>query len=194
MYYAGLVDNPRSLAVSPASKRGGPVITYASTRDIQKVWALIDANGDGRAERLVKLIDGLDKPNGIAWGNGDLYVSGWVGDKGMIWRFDDIDQAALAGKVGLACSLLWGWWWWVGGWGGEFWGGGGSQWRLHLAVPLARRSHPCCCPGHAWIDACAAPHPACGSARDPSWAVLPPPPPPPTPNPSPGAAPAGRRP
>jgi len=40
-----------------------------------KVVLLRDANGDGKAEVEQVLLEGLDSPSGIAWGDGTLYVA-----------------------------------------------------------------------------------------------------------------------
>lgn len=63
-----------------------------------QVVALVDQDGDGRAESKVDLITvGLEKPTGVAWRNGSLYVSGFAGGRGVVWRYDGVDAAALAG-------------------------------------------------------------------------------------------------
>jgi hypothetical protein len=41
-----------------------------------QVYALVDKNGDGVAEQLTVLKTGLFWPNGIAWRNNSLYVTG----------------------------------------------------------------------------------------------------------------------
>jgi hypothetical protein len=107
----GLINNARSLAVSKNSKwPGGPIIVYASSKMAKRVYALVDLDGDGRADSLTEIARGLDKPQGMDWYNGDLYVSGWSGPDGMIWRLKDVDKYALQGKVrgrhdGVCCDV-----------------------------------------------------------------------------------------
>lgn len=98
-YPGGLINNARSLAVSGNSKYpGGPVIVYASSKLAKRVYALVDYDADGKADKLVEIANGLDKPQGMDWHKGDLYVSGWQGAEGMIWRLKDVDSYALSGK------------------------------------------------------------------------------------------------
>jgi glucose/arabinose dehydrogenase len=63
------VPGARSLALSP----GG--IVFVGTRKADRVYALQDRDGDGRAERRWVIADGLNTPNGVAFRNGDLYVA-----------------------------------------------------------------------------------------------------------------------
>ena len=64
----GLINNARSLAVSGNSKHpGGPIITYVSSKMAKRVYALIDWTGDGTADKLVEIANGLDKPQGMDW-------------------------------------------------------------------------------------------------------------------------------
>lgn len=61
---------------------------FVSTRSGGRLYALRDADGDGRAERRWVLADGLAMPNGIALKDGDLYVA----DLGRILRLRDIER------------------------------------------------------------------------------------------------------
>jgi glucose/arabinose dehydrogenase len=63
------VDNARSLAISP----GGTV--FVGNRDEDKVYAVKDVNGDGKADKKWTIASGLNMPNGVAFRNGDLYVA-----------------------------------------------------------------------------------------------------------------------
>ncbi|ROR32142.1 glucose/arabinose dehydrogenase [Inmirania thermothiophila] len=67
--YAWPVPGARSLALGP----GGTV--FVGSRGEGRVYALHDADGDGRAERVEVLLAGLDTPNGVAVGGDDLYVA-----------------------------------------------------------------------------------------------------------------------
>src|SRR5467141_968118 len=79
--YADSVGNAREMALGP---RG----TVFVGSWIGKVYAVIDRNGDHKADRVVVIASGLDQPNGVAVHNGALYVA----TKSKILRFDDIEQ------------------------------------------------------------------------------------------------------
>jgi glucose/arabinose dehydrogenase len=66
--YAEDVGNAREMALGP---RG----TVFVGSWIGKVYALIDRNGDHKADRVVTIATGLDEPNGVAVHNGALYVA-----------------------------------------------------------------------------------------------------------------------
>jgi glucose/arabinose dehydrogenase len=80
--YADTVPGARSMALSP----GG--ILYVGTRDEGRIYAVVDADHDLRAERIVVVADGLESPNGVAWRDGALYVA----EIHRIVRYDDIDR------------------------------------------------------------------------------------------------------
>ncbi|MGI5817183.1 MAG: PQQ-dependent sugar dehydrogenase [Armatimonadota bacterium] len=81
-YYASDVPGARSMALSP----GG--ILYVGTRRDGNVYAVIDADGDHRAERVVLIDSGMNMPNGVAWRDGSLYVA----EINRILRYDEIDE------------------------------------------------------------------------------------------------------
>ena len=81
--YADKVDSARELAVSPSG------IVFVGSRKAGKVYALIDADKDGVAEKVVTVAEGLNKPNGVALLNGALYVA----EISRILRFDNIEQS-----------------------------------------------------------------------------------------------------
>ena len=64
--------------VGSMSARGGPV------------YALVDRNGDGRADEMKIVATGLQQPAGVAFHNGSLYVSSTT----RIVRLDDIERQA----------------------------------------------------------------------------------------------------
>lgn len=66
--YAAQVPNARQLA------RGAKGTVFAGSRDAGKVYALVDADGDGRAEKVRTIASGLRMPSGIAFRDGDLYI------------------------------------------------------------------------------------------------------------------------
>jgi glucose/arabinose dehydrogenase len=63
------VENARSLAISP----GGTI--FVGNRDQDKVYAIKDVDGDGKADKKWTIATGLNMPNGVAFRNGDLYVA-----------------------------------------------------------------------------------------------------------------------
>ena len=67
--YSDQVPNARELAV------GAKGTVFVGSNDAGKVYALTDANGDGVAERVRVIASGLQLPVGVAFRDGDLYVS-----------------------------------------------------------------------------------------------------------------------
>lgn len=80
--YADSVPNARSMALGPR----GTVFVGSRTGD--KVHALVDSDGDHKADRRIVIASGLDQPNGIAMRDGALYVA----TASRLLRFDDIEQ------------------------------------------------------------------------------------------------------
>ena len=79
--FADDVENARQIAVS---KKG---IVYAGSRKAGNVYALIDHNSDGVADKKIVIAEGLNMPSGLAIKDGDLYV----GEVHRIIRFKKID-------------------------------------------------------------------------------------------------------
>jgi glucose/arabinose dehydrogenase len=79
--FADGLDNPRSLAL------GDKGTVFVGTRSEGAVYALPDANRDGKADRVITVAKGLNSPNGVAFRNGSLYVA----EISRILRFDDIE-------------------------------------------------------------------------------------------------------
>jgi glucose/arabinose dehydrogenase len=80
--FSGDVPGARSLALSPSG------VLYVGTQDAGKVYALVDRNGDGKADHVYTVASGLDTPNGVAWKDGALYV----GLISRVLRLDAIDE------------------------------------------------------------------------------------------------------
>jgi glucose/arabinose dehydrogenase len=76
------VADARSLALG---ERG---TLFIATRRVGRVYAVTDANGDGRFDPPRVLLDGLRMPNGIAIHGGALYVA----ENHRIVRYDGIEQ------------------------------------------------------------------------------------------------------
>jgi glucose/arabinose dehydrogenase len=68
-HYSDRTANARSLALAD----DGTV--YVGTMTEGKVYALQDKDGDGYAETVKTIAQGLNVPNGVAWYQGDLYVA-----------------------------------------------------------------------------------------------------------------------
>jgi len=86
--YAPDVPGARSLALSPAG------IVYVGTRGEGSVYAVVDEDRDGSAERVVTIARGLRQPNGIAWHEGSLYVA----EVHRVLRFAAIDRFVTTGR------------------------------------------------------------------------------------------------
>jgi hypothetical protein len=63
------IDGARSMAVVVSLNT-----VFVGTRG-SNVYAIIDANRDGKAEGAVRVLSGLRVPNGVAWKDGYLYVA-----------------------------------------------------------------------------------------------------------------------
>lgn len=72
----------RSLAVSAEGT------VFVGTRETNRVYAVRDEDGDGRAERVHTIATSLDTPNGVAVHDGDLYVA----EISRILRYPDIES------------------------------------------------------------------------------------------------------
>jgi glucose/arabinose dehydrogenase len=67
--YTTQVPGARSMSL------GDDGTVYVGTLDQGKVYAVRDADGDGRAEQVSTVASGLNAPNGVAWLAGDLYIA-----------------------------------------------------------------------------------------------------------------------
>ena len=61
---------------------------FVGTKDKGDVYAVVDKNGDQRADEVLRIARGLQNPVGVAYRNGALYVSA----VDRILRFDEIEQ------------------------------------------------------------------------------------------------------
>ncbi len=80
--YNDAVPNARSLAMSPLG------VLFVGTRQMGRVYALVDSNKDNKAEKVYTIADGLNMPNGVAYWNGDLYVA----EVSRILRFRQVES------------------------------------------------------------------------------------------------------
>src|SRR5262245_47703263 len=82
--YASGVTNARELAIGP---KGTVFVGSRNKPDGDKVYAVVDRNGDQKADQVLVIAKGLNEPNGVAVHNGSLYV----GEISRITRFDNIE-------------------------------------------------------------------------------------------------------
>ncbi|HEY3272488.1 MAG TPA: PQQ-dependent sugar dehydrogenase [Methanocella sp.] len=80
--YASNVPGARQMALSPNGT------LFVGTRSPGKVYAIPAASLDGRVDRAITLVSGLNQPAGVEFRNGSLYVSACEG----VLRYDDIDS------------------------------------------------------------------------------------------------------
>ncbi|MEN2282716.1 PQQ-dependent sugar dehydrogenase [Algoriphagus sp. SE2] len=78
--WAADIPNARAMAISEEG------IVFVGNRQEDKVYAVIDEDGDGKADSKFILAEGLQMPNGVAYKDGDLYVA----EVSRILRFRDI--------------------------------------------------------------------------------------------------------
>src|SRR5689334_13852266 len=81
-FFAKDVDNARSLAL------GDNGTVFVGNRKGKNVYALVDADKDGVAEKKYTVASGLNMPNGVAFHNGALYIA----ELSKIWRIDNIES------------------------------------------------------------------------------------------------------
>ena len=80
--YAENVENARSICLSPSG------ILYVGNRGGDKVLALQDLDGDGKAEKQYELYTGGNMPNGVAYKDGDLYIA----EVNRILKISDVES------------------------------------------------------------------------------------------------------
>jgi glucose/arabinose dehydrogenase len=80
--YADNVPAARSMVMSPSG------ILFVGTREAGNIYAVVDRDGDFRADEIITLLRGLNLPNGVAFKEGSLYVA----EVNRILRFDHIEN------------------------------------------------------------------------------------------------------
>jgi glucose/arabinose dehydrogenase len=80
--FADDVPGARSMAMGPSG------VLFVGTRQMGRVYALLDQNADGKADRVVTIAERLNQPNGVAILDGDLYVA----EVSRILRFRQIES------------------------------------------------------------------------------------------------------
>jgi glucose/arabinose dehydrogenase len=79
--FADNVKGARSMVLSPEG------VLFVGTRGTGNVYAVLDKDGDYKADEVIKIASGLDSPNGVAFANGSLYVA----ENSRVIRFDNIE-------------------------------------------------------------------------------------------------------
>ena len=80
--YATGVPNARQMAL------GDKGTLFVGSRTARKVYAVVDKDGDQKADQVITIADGLRSPSGIAFRNGALYVA----EISRITRYDGIES------------------------------------------------------------------------------------------------------
>jgi glucose/arabinose dehydrogenase len=80
--FAGDVPNARSMA------RGEKGTIFVGTRRAGNIYAVVDQDRDGKAEKVITIAKGMNSPNGMAFRNGSLYVA----EISRVLRYDDIES------------------------------------------------------------------------------------------------------
>ena len=80
--YAREVPNARQMALGP------PGVVFVGSRSEGKVYAVVDKDGDQRADEVHVLARDLDMPSGVAFRDGALYVA----EVSRILRFRDVTR------------------------------------------------------------------------------------------------------
>lgn len=80
--YATGIPNARSMTL------GDKGTVFVGTRSGDKVFAIVDSNGDFKADKTYTIVKELWSPNGVAFKNGSLYIA----EINRILRLDDIEN------------------------------------------------------------------------------------------------------
>ena len=80
--YATGVDNARQMAL------GDKGTLFVGSRTARRVYAVVDSNGDHKADRVHTIATGLASPSGLAFRDGALYVA----EISRILRYDGIES------------------------------------------------------------------------------------------------------
>ncbi len=80
--YADNVPNARAMALTPSG------VLFVGSRRLGKVYAVIDSDKNGKADKVLVIDEDLTMPTGVAFRNGSLYV----GAVNRLLRYDNIES------------------------------------------------------------------------------------------------------
>src|SRR5688572_33429497 len=80
--YATGVTNARQMAL------GAKGTLFVGSRTAGRVYAVVDRNGDHKADQVYTIATGLEQPSGIAFRDGALYVA----ETSRVTRYDGIES------------------------------------------------------------------------------------------------------
>ena len=80
--YATGVENARQMAL------GDKGTLFVGSRSARKVFAIVDSNGDHKADKVHTIANGLNMPSGLAFRDGALYVA----EVSQVTRYDGIES------------------------------------------------------------------------------------------------------
>lgn len=80
--FATDVENARSMSISPSG------VVYVGNRGGDKVYALVDLDGDFKVDQKHVIMEGGNMPNGVTFHKGDLYVA----EVNRILKFENIES------------------------------------------------------------------------------------------------------
>ncbi len=81
--YARGVSGARSMTL------GSEGTLFVGSRGEGAVYAVLDRDGDQKAEQVLTLASGLSTPNGVVFRDGDLYVA----ETHRVWRYQNIESS-----------------------------------------------------------------------------------------------------
>jgi glucose/arabinose dehydrogenase len=81
-YFAENVDSARSMTL------GDKGTVFVGSKNTSKVYALVDTDHDGKADKKYVIADGMAMPNGVAFYKGSLYIA----EVTKVWRLDNIED------------------------------------------------------------------------------------------------------
>ena len=78
--FSAEVPGARSMTLGP------PGVLFVGTRDAGSVYAVLDRDRNGTAEKVLTIASGMNMPNGVAWREGSLYVA----EVSRVLRYDGL--------------------------------------------------------------------------------------------------------
>ena len=81
-------SSPRTSATRAMMALGPQGTVFVGSQYAGNVYAVVDRDGDHKADQVLTIASGLSQPNGVAMRNGALYVA----TTSQILRFDDIEK------------------------------------------------------------------------------------------------------